>query len=1568
MAEWQKGDAAWCYINDDVTYEAGKIVELGEDDRSVTLKLASGKTLTTERANVLRANKDKQDGVEDNTFLRELNEATILHNVGVRYAKSEGGIYSTTGHILIAVNPFRQLKIYEEAQIKRYLGKPIGSEPPHIYAIADRMYRLLLSSGDSQAIIVSGPSGAGKTETCKLVLKHLAYVTKHLSEAGMSKSSMELGALLVMTNPLLEAFGNAETNLNRNSSRFGKFTQIHVSKKGAILGASIQTYLLEATRVVVHAERNCNYHIFYQIVAGLSSSEKASCQLESDANKYAYLRNATGKATARPGGRVGGGGDAAEFKDSLSVLQKIGVSEKLIASLWETLSGLLALGNITYGETVNGDACIQNTKALGTACKLLQCHDALLQQGLTSRTLKLKGGEMQVPLKQEEAESARDALAKAVYGKLFSWIVTQINTALIDKDTKLDDTGFLGILDIYGFENFERNSLEQLLINFTNEQLHQHFAIALFKTEQEIYKSEGIVWPGVEWEDNTACLEAISGKGGSIFNLLTEHSRLPKSSDASMTEGLLNEHRKSKHISPPKMGSKGGRGTGAGTKLTGKEAFVIAHFAGSVMYQTAGWLKKNTDSLHEDLSLCMSSSSAPILKDLFSVGSINAFTGGSKGGGKRAGFVADKYQKQLDDLMRTLRATSSHFVRCIKPNHKQEPNMFNKWLVLDQLRNSGMVDAVRLLSSGYSVRIPFTTLEESFKPLCPDKFKALSAPTFATCLLTALDLGRTDFLVGLTKAFFKSTKLAFVDALMDGTKKLEPKFFKKMARVLALYRFRRAIAAVRSLIYLMTKMRRQRALKKLRQSALVASAVGRSIVRRAKDIRFGNAVTMMQKSGRGSLARAEYRKRKRAVCVIQSSGRGIKSRRELKVVRDARKADKKKRAMAERNEQIRKHREELQARALAEGRGPLTAEDMANGAFMTKSHTIQSNRMMLGAHSAAQSGLKHTYSGGVGAPRRSAEQRRQERREFQAARDAEARGEDPEAAIAEIKKAYAEGRTEYLDEHDRKHGVNPAEDEDSDGSDMAMDSDEEEELQNSMLADGRYNASKIQNPKDLLAATAALDYKSANRTSSGGYDFGDEDAPHGGSGGGGGRHMSKMSRLKASTLGSALGSARRRSDMKLVLSKTAKGSIVTAARMKVRKTADASWTDRYAVVVGDVLLVFMLQTAPDLPLGLRLWPSQVVCLKQSTLADMKKVDIRKDASFSLAAQVSAMGGLQLQAEDLETMQRFAVTMLLGVSNVTRSRQQAKLKMAQQLFHEKKLSLLKTQHMIELLHKSQEMFFEAGSGQFDDCNAVCMHSGTMRQSLIDVTPFMPVSDFICEYCSCVIIPEEEAEVATQGLEAQVEMSRQQVESEKRKKMALDEETLEGARDVRILRQRRQQSEQEALAKQQQIDDAMAARQKVQAQVAEMRMYEELPGLSSAALGELKAALQEQLAAAQRERNRLRDSLKAKQARAAGKSSDLDPEDEIKQQQQQQQARADGRRQAPSGKPDLTKKGSSLTRILSFNRKNSGGGAPSGAAPSANGSSEAASSSSSGKKSVAGSMIRKLSFSKKKESSK
>jgi myosin heavy subunit len=263
----------------------------------------------------------------------------------------------------------------------------------------------------------------------------------------------------------------------------------------------------------------------------------------------------------------------------------------------------------------------------------------------------------------------------------------------MDPNSKSSDAGFLGILDIYGFENFERNSLEQLFINFANERLHQHFAIALFKTEQEIYAREGIVCPVIEWEDNSECLEMISGKSpNSIFNALAEHSRLPKANNEGMTEKLLADNRKSKCIFPPKLTS-GYHAGGKGQRLTHKEAFVVTHFAGDVVYRTEGWLKKNTDTLHEDLQVCMSSSTSPILSKLFSVGTINAITGGARGGGKRAGYVAEKYARQLEDLMRTLRASHSHFVRCVKPNHQQEPHRFVNDLVLSQLRNSGMVDA-----------------------------------------------------------------------------------------------------------------------------------------------------------------------------------------------------------------------------------------------------------------------------------------------------------------------------------------------------------------------------------------------------------------------------------------------------------------------------------------------------------------------------------------------------------------------------------------------------------------------------------------------------------------------------------------------------------------------------------------------------------------------------------------------------------------------------------------------------------------------------------------------------------
>jgi len=1562
---FSKNDAVWVQTNNDDCYERGTVVSYEPYHKLVVVRTKSG-SVEAKDSTVLKANHEKQDGETDNTFLRELNEATLLHNVRMRYnSANDGGCYTVTGHILIAVNPFRDLAIYDEKQIKRYLGRPIGSEPPHIYAIADRMYRLLASTHECQAIVVSGPSGAGKTETCKLVLRHLAYVTKDVAAAGGSKSSMELGALLVKTNPLLEAFGNAETILNKNSSRFGKFTQIHVSRQGAILGASIQTYLLESTRVVQQAANECNYHIYYQMIA---APDRKSFQVDGDANKYTYLRSATGKATPRRGG------DEAEYKTVMGVLNSLKVQGEILKALLQTLSGLLHLGNIALGENQNGDSYVKDANGLEATSQLLQTNQALLQQGLCSRTMRLKGNEMQIPLKPAEAQSSRDALAKAVYSKLFSWVVSQINSSLMDANAKTSDAGILGILDIYGFENFERNSLEQLFINYTNEQLHQHFAVSLFKTEQEIYASEGIVWPGVDWEDNAECLDVIAGKGpNSVFNQLTEHSRLPKSSDMEMTERLLSDNRKNKYLFAPKIG---GRGGGKGQRLNNKEAFVVTHFAGQVIYRTEGWLRKNTDTLHEDLQLCMSSSHSPLLQQLFSIGTINAITGGQKGGSKRAGYVAEKYNRQLDDLMRTLRSSQSHFVRCIKPNHQQQPRAFNNALVLDQLRNSGMVDAVRLLSAGYSTRVPFDSLERQFKPLCPARFQSLPAAMFCVALLTAFNLSRTDFLLGLTKAFFKSGKLAFVDDLMSGTKKLDEAFFSKMARHLALWRLRRGISAVRCMLFLEAKMRRLRALKKLRESASIASKVGRSWVRRAKEIRYGNAVTNIQAYSRGFLGRRKRGVQERSVVYIQTMARGYFGREERRRKELERERERKRKAKEERERKIRERREAMEARERAEREQRERADSDCRNR-MRGSAQKAGDRLTRGAAAATAAGLPFDqrrgsleYGGGEHRKKLSPVSRKLSKGSLP---QGDSVGVDDGAD--QIEHGQDQPATEPGAGDQGEYQVAPEADDDdmSEGSDLIVqDSDEEEELgqlqqvgeEPSTLDDGADsgNAAGIQNPKQLLAATAALDMK-ARAGPSGSVPglqlsgLNDEDAPRqsGSATERPRRTPTLLSRMKNQALGSmtprssrsggsGFFSGRRPSSAgdgrKLLTSKTAKGSLVAAGQMRVSKRSDSGWQDRFVLIVGDVVFVFMLATQPEMPLGLRLWPAQLIGLNQSTLAlPSHKPEVHsKDCSFTVLARAQGLGSLSLQADDLGTIERFALAMQLGVSNVRRARQQAKLTLAKQLFHEKKLSLLKTQHMIELLHKSQEMFFEAGSGQFDDCNAVCMHSGTMRQSLIDVTPFMPVSDFICEYCSCVLIPEDEAQASSDSLETRAEQQKQQLKDEHKKKLTLDDETLMVARDVRVLRQRRKLAEEEAVTAWSKVQEAIAARQQLEVKLSELRTGREIANMPRTQVEELRAQLQDQVAEARKQRDALQAQLEARQAKLVGTGeAEMDPEEEL---QRAATNKGGPARRMSFGKKDDSKSdaaaaidkdkivrkssfgksgGGGITRVLSFGKK-------------------------------------------------
>jgi len=462
----------------------------------------------------------------------------------------------------------------------------------------------------------------------------------------------------------------------------------------------------------------------------------------------------------------------------------------------------------------------------------------------------------------------------------------------------------------------------------------------------------------------------------------------------------------------------------------------------------------------------------------------------------------------------------------------------------------------------------------------------------------------------------------------------------------------------------------------------------------------------------------------------------------------------------------------------------------------------------------------------------------------------------------------------------------------SEGSDLVAEESDEE-------GTAPANSANLQDPRALLAATAALDMR-ANRSASGsggvpGLNLGnlsqrddDEASELERSGSLSARALSTSQRGKASWVmrKTALGNMTPRSSRasgyfssrgraltdgkKLLVSKTAKGSLIAASLLSVSKRAgESSAQERFVLLVGDVLLVFMLAAQPEMPLPLRLWPAQVVCLNQSTLVGLggKMPDLARDTSITIAARSQQLGAIGLKSDDRPSLERFALATSLGVASVRRARQQAKLSLAQQLCHEKKLSLLKTQHMIELLHKSQEMFFEAGSGQFDDCNAVCMHSGVMRQSLIDVTPFMPVSDFICEYCSCVIIPEEQCAASGESCEAKAEEHKQVLKKEQQKKLQLDDETLMLARDVRALRERRKGLEDELSKAWQMQNEAMAQRQQLEALRDRLDWSLKVEHMSREEIEKTRASLNTQIDAAKKARAQAAAQLAARQERIA-----------------------------------------------------------------------------------------------------
>nr|XP_025866216.1 unconventional myosin-VIIa [Vulpes vulpes] len=670
-------------------------------------------------------------GVEDMIRLGDLNEAGILRNLLIRYRDhliyTNCGGRTYTGSILVAVNPYQLLSIYSPEHIRQYTNKKIGEMPPHIFAIADNCYFNMKRNSRDQCCIISGESGAGKTESTKLILQFLAAISGQHS--WIEQQVLE-------ATPILEAFGNAKTIRNDNSSRFGKYIDIHFNKRGAIEGAKIEQYLLEKSRVCRQAPDERNYHVFYCMLEGMSADQKKKLGL-GQATDYNYL--AMGNCTVCEGRE-----DSQEYASIRSAMKVLMFTDTENWEISKLLAAILHLGNLQYEARTfeNLDACeVLFSPSLATAASLLEVNPPDLMNCLTSRTLITRGETVSTPLSREQALDVRDAFVKGIYGRLFVWIVDKINAAIYKPPSQevKSSRRSIGLLDIFGFENFAVNSFEQLCINFANEHLQQFFVRHVFKLEQEEYDLESIDWLHIEFTDNQDALDMIANKPMNIISLIDEESKFPKGTDTTMLHKLNSQHKLNSNYIPPKNNH--------------ETQFGINHFAGVVYYESQGFLEKNRDTLHGDIIQLVHSSRNKFIKQIFQADvAMGAETR------KRSPTLSSQFKRSLELLMRTLGACQPFFVRCIKPNEFKKPMLFDRHLCVRQLRYSGMMETIRIRWAGYPIRYSFVEFVERYRVLLPGVKPAYKQDDLrGTCQRMAEAVLGThdDWQIGKTKIFLK---------------------------------------------------------------------------------------------------------------------------------------------------------------------------------------------------------------------------------------------------------------------------------------------------------------------------------------------------------------------------------------------------------------------------------------------------------------------------------------------------------------------------------------------------------------------------------------------------------------------------------------------------------------------------------------------------------------------------------------------------------------------------------------------------------------------------------------------
>ncbi|XP_030325109.1 myosin-9 [Calypte anna] len=754
QADWAAKKLVWV-PSEKNGFEAASLKEEVGDEAIVELA-ENGKKVKVNKDDIQKMNPPKFSKVEDMAELTCLNEASVLHNLKERYYS--GLIYTYSGLFCVVINPYKNLPIYSEEIVEMYKGKKRHEMPPHIYAITDTAYRSMMQDREDQSILCTGESGAGKTENTKKVIQYLAHVA---SSHKSKKDQGELERQLLQANPILEAFGNAKTVKNDNSSRFGKFIRINFDVNGYIVGANIETYLLEKSRAIRQAKEERTFHIFYYLLSGAGEHLKSDLLLE-PYNKYRFLSN--GHVT------IPGQQDKDMFQETMEAMKIMGIPDEEQIGLLKVISGVLQLGNIAFKKERNTDqASMPDNTAAQKVSHLLGINVTDFTRGILTPRIKVGRDYVQKAQTKEQADFAIEALAKATYERMFRWLVMRINKAL-DK-TKRQGASFIGILDIAGFEIFELNSFEQLCINYTNEKLQQLFNHTMFILEQEEYQREGIEWNFIDFGlDLQPCIDLIEKPAGppGILALLDEECWFPKATDKSFVEKVVQEQGTHPKFQKPKQ-------------LKDKADFCIIHYAGKVDYKADEWLMKNMDPLNDNIATLLHQSSDKFVSELWKdvdriVGldqvagmSESALPGAFKTRKGMFRTVGQLYKEQLAKLMATLRNTNPNFVRCIIPNHEKKAGKLDPHLVLDQLRCNGVLEGIRICRQGFPNRVVFQEFRQRYEILTPNAIPKgfMDGKQACVLMIKALELDNNLYRIGQSKVFFRAGVLAHLEEERD---------------------------------------------------------------------------------------------------------------------------------------------------------------------------------------------------------------------------------------------------------------------------------------------------------------------------------------------------------------------------------------------------------------------------------------------------------------------------------------------------------------------------------------------------------------------------------------------------------------------------------------------------------------------------------------------------------------------------------------------------------------------------------------------------------------------------------